>query len=283
MTSYAKLNPKGGEKVARIFLFLLAAFAMATLVVVAKQQQVVAVVVNLRGEWYLNSSRKLGPGSSLTAGGRIEARDPKSGDYIEIADRSGRIIINRSCDSRGCGGPIILPADSPSLASRLYGAAMALLAKAQPRFVVLISRGGELREAVVKIAGEQVDLSSVLANKGKGTYLVRFEPKGEGITNLDPIGPVVVEWDPSKLAVVTVKGLKPGLYQVQPLNNEDREPLEPGTEAWVLFARPDRFDQAFCEFREVSALTKEWGRSIRESSKRQFLRAALGQLDAEGK
>lgn len=270
------------RRAAAIF-FSLSAVALLV-VIIAEAQQQVGFVLNVRGNWILNSTQTLKTGSPLPVSGRIQARDPKSGDYIEIANRIGQVIINRSCNDRGCGQPITLPADSPGLGSRLFGAAMALIANDPVRFAVLISRGGELRESVVKIVGEQVDLSAVFANKSRGSYLVRFEPKSAGTpANAKPIGPISVDWDPNKLALVTVKGLTPGLYVAQPLSNEDREPLEPGTESWVLFARPEKFDEAFCEFHEAVVTTYQWGESAREDSKRQFLRAALSQLETEAR
>lgn len=261
----------------------LAAMALLTALIVEAQQQV-GFVLNLHGDWVVNSSQELGPGSPLPAGGRVRVRAPKSGDYIEIADRSGQVIINRSCDDGGCGPVIVLPAARPGVAHRLFGAAMALVANDPVRFAFLLNRSVELREAVVKIAGGQIDLSAVLANRSRGTYLLRFEPRNPGTSaDAKPTGPISVNWDPTLLAPVTVPGLNPGLYVVQPLSNEDREPLEPGTESWVLFVRPEKFDAAFCEFREAVATTEQWGDKARQVSKRQFLRAALGQLEAESR
>lgn len=284
MSAHNHRTLKGSKRAAWMFFSLIAVALLTALVAAAQQRQQVGFVVNMRGKWILDSSQELKPGSPLPAGGRVQVRDPKGGDYIEIADRSGQIIITRSCDDGGCGQIIRLPASSPGLAARLFGAAMALLNRDPVRFTVLLSRGGELREAVVKLAGEQVDLSAVLANKSRGPYLLRFEPKSAGTpAGAKPIGPVSVDWDPNKLALVTVKGLTPGLYVVQPLNNEDREPLEPGTEAWVLFTTPEKFDTAFCDFREALGVTDQWGDAARQASKRQFLRAALDQLSANAR
>jgi hypothetical protein len=282
MTSHDHRTLKGGGRAAGSF-FSLAAVALLV-VIVADAQQQVGFVLNMRGNWVLNSSQSLSPGSPLPAGGRVQVRNPRSGDYIEIVNRGGQVIVNRSCESGGCGQAITLPTASRGVGSRLLEAAMALVASDPVKFAVLLSRGGELREAVVKIAGEQVDLSAVLANKSRGTYLLRFEPRSTGTpANAKPIGPVSVDWEPNKLAPVTISGLTPGLYVVQPLSNEDREPLEPGTESWVLFARPEKFDKAFCDFREAVITTDQWGDATRQVSKRQFLRAALSQLETEAR
>jgi hypothetical protein len=95
------------------------------------------------------------------------------------------------------------------------------------------------------------------------------------------VGPVKVEWIPNQLCVVSVRGLTPGLYEVQLLSNEDREQLEPGTEAWVLFASPETFEDAFCEFHQAKVLLRSWPNSVGQSTKRQFLRATLNKLESQ--
>lgn len=248
----------------------------------AHAQPQVAFVMSLKGEWILNSSQRLNPGSPLPANGIIRLRNRQGGEFIEIADRGGRPIITRRCDSEDCNQPVRIPASRDNVVVRFFSAAMAILGRDPGRVAVLISRGGELREAVVPFADGQADLSSVFASQSRRTYLIRFVPKGANAPPNAPIvGPVSVEWNPNRLCVVTVQGLKSGLYEVQLLSNEDREPLEPGTEAWVLFVRPEPFGDAFCEFHEAQALTKSWSESVRQSTKRQFLRAMLSKLETQ--
>lgn len=248
----------------------------------AYAQQQVAFVMNLKGEWILNPSQRLNPGSPLPANGTIRLRNRQGGDFIEIADRGGRPIITRRCDSEDCSQPLHIPAVRDNVVVRFFSAAMAILGRDPSRVAVLISRGGELNEAVVPFADGQADLSSVFAGKSRGTYLIRFVPKGANApANAPIVGPVSVEWNPNRLCVVTVQGLKSGLYEVQLLSNEDREPLEPGTEAWVLFVKPETFGDAFCEFHEAQTLTKSWSEPVRQSTKRQFLRAMLSKLETQ--
>jgi hypothetical protein len=265
------------KKAIRIFFFLIAAIFVAALVAYAQQD--VGFVVNLNGNWILNSSRSLNAGSPLQAGDTIRARDPKAGDFIEIADLRGRIIKKLNCAEEDCKLPIVLKVAESSVVTRWFRAVMGILNRSPKEHQVAISRGeGDLREAVVKIAGEQVELSSVMSNLRRDTYLLRFDSKKAGAT---PVGPIRVDWNPATLTSMTVKGLAPGLYVVRLLNNQDREPREPGTEAWVLFTKPEKFDQAFCEFREAVVLTEEWDKSTRENSKRQLLRATLTNLEME--
>lgn len=265
-----------------VFLLSLVLGLSAALPAAARQQ--VAFVLHLRGTWVRNSSQELSPGTPLSAGDIIKAREPRGGDYIVIADRSGNIVINSNCDDGGCDRPIKVAAIRPGVTSRIFQAAMALLANDPRRFVVAISRGGEFREAVVKLDGQRVDLTPVLAGNSGGTYLLRFEPGGaDGRASAKRIRSVAVAWEPDKPAVVTVKGLRPGLYVVQQLSRQDHEPLEPGSEALVLLAKPGRFQEASGEFREALALTDSWGESVRRNAKRQFLRACLGSLDSEAR
>jgi hypothetical protein len=248
-------------------------------------QQTIGYVVNARGQWFLNSSQKINAGSPLPAGGKISAQNPSSGDFIEIADRSGqRIIISRSCRQVNCSQPITLPREESGIVSRVFEAAVTFFSGDPARFIVLISRGaGGLKEAVVKLVGEEVDLSPLMANKGSGKYLLRLVPKSDAAVaaKKPPIDRITVNWDTNKFAIVSIKGITPGLYEAQLLNSEDMEPLEPGTEAWVLITKQENFDQAFCSFKEVTDITNKWGESARDDTKIQLLRSTLGYLDSQ--
>jgi hypothetical protein len=248
-------------------------------------QRTVGFVLNLEGEWVVDNSIPLKSGSSLYVGGRIRARSRSENDFIEIADTRGRVIINRNCREYDCRKPIDLPRDNAGVLSQVLEVGMALIFNNPTKFAVLVSRGGELREAVVKVSGEQADMSSVMTNRSPGKYFLRFVPKSGAAAGDEraQLGPVDIDWDTRKLLLVSVKGLTPGLYEVQLLDGQDKEPEGPGTEAWVLFVRPERFTEAFCSFGEAEALANVWGDSARTSSKRRFLRAFLGHLDSKGR
>jgi hypothetical protein len=248
-------------------------------------QRTVGFVLNLEGAWVVDDSPPLKPGSPLYAGRRVRARSRSENDFIEIADARGQIIINRNCREYDCREPINLPRGRAGVLSRVLEVSMALIYNNPAKFVVLVSRGGELREAVVKVSGEQADMSSVLTNRRSGRYFLRFVPKSGAAAGDESkqLGPVAIDWDAGKLLPVPIKGLTPGLYEVQLLDGQDKEPEGPGTEAWVLFVRPERFGEALRSFREAEALANGWGDSARTSSKRRFLRAFLGHLDSKGK
>lgn len=266
----------GKRKVAGIF-FLLVTFVFVTAPITYGQQAVrreVGFVVNLKGQWF-SLSRPLGPGSLLREDDVIRAHAPEAGDFIEIANLGGRIIKKLNCSEDDCNQPLILKADESGVLSLWFKSLMEMLNRDPKRYEVEGSRGaGDLREAVVKVAGYQTDLSSVLANVSRDTYLLRFEPVRGGRA----IGPIRVAWDPDRLAIVTVKGLATGLYVVKQLDVKGH-PRESGTEALVLFAESESFDNVFCVFRDALVLTGRW--STRETTKRQTLRAALTKLEAE--
>src|SRR5689334_18621237 len=280
MTAQTKAMPWTPRKSCALLSTCVPIILAAALIALAQEH--VARVVDLRGDWFLNSSQKLSAGMPLPASGIVQVRNPKYGDYIAVANRSGKIIESRNCDNR-CDEPINLPTtSSPSVFFRLFEAAMDLLSNGREKWVVLISKGGELREAVVKIEGKQVDLSTVLQDQHRGKYILRFQPHRPGRTVSSKIvGPITVDWNPSNLAPVVVKGLSPGLYMVQPLDNSGRKPLEPGSESLVLFATPETFDKAADAFHEATELTNLWGDQVQHGSKRQFLRAALGVIASE--
>jgi len=241
-------------------------------------------VLGLQGKWIFNSKVQLKCGSPLSAPGTIKLQDRQPGDFIEIADRGGRPQpqYSRRCDTEDCSQPILIRAEQNGVFSRLFSGIMRMLWKNDDgECEVVISRGGELREAVVPITGEQVDLTAIFAGKGRGPYLLRFIPKGSNAKrNASMLDRVRIEWNPGRSCIVTVKGLNTGLYEVQLLGN-DGEPLEPGTEAWALIVKPENFGSKSREFREAQSLTKTWPKSIRHSTKRQFLRAALAKLEIE--
>jgi hypothetical protein len=126
-----------------------------------------------------------------------------------------------------------VPAAQNGVISRVFYALVTILGRDPGKFVTPIVRaGGELCEAVVPIADGQVDLTAIFASQRRGPYLVRFVPRGASAApNAPIIGPVRVDWNPSKFGLVTVNGLNPGLYEVQLLSNEDREALEQGTDS----------------------------------------------------
>jgi hypothetical protein len=269
----------------RVLIFLVG-MLLTPFMTVAQAQQI-GYVINLEGDWVLNSSQQLKSGSPVTAGGLVQLSQPKKNDFIEVVDQSGKPIKSLNCNINDCRNPYRLPrVIHTNIILRIVKVGMEMLFSepSLPLQVPAISRGVELREAVVKIVDQQVDLSSVLANVRPGKYLLRFEPIGASTPpDAKPIGPITVDWNPDKPSIVSVEGLSFGLYIVQPLSTADRELLEPGSESMVLFVRPEIFERNSGEFGEAVKVTDSWGASVRHTSKRKFVRAVLAQLDSEAR
>jgi hypothetical protein len=250
-------------------------------------------VLDVRGDWVLNSSVKLSKGSSVTVGGVVTTPSPTDGGtYIVIADRNGNIFDRRSCANSGeCNRPIKIPAASAgeqSLTSRIIGAAMALVSNQPAKYASLVSRGTDLQEAVVKLEGDQVDLSAVFKNMQGDRYLLRFEQmsKKVNISRGRSPEPLKFTWDPKKPQPLVAKELVPGLYKVSLLEvsllESDAGAHDPtGNEAWVFVARPDQYPKASSTFDAATQVTKQWGTNVRQNTVREFLRASLDFINAQ--
>src|SRR5713226_600236 len=183
------------------------------------QAQRFGYVLDIRGEWILNgnSAARLSKGSALNVGGVITAANPAdSGSYIVVADRSGNIFEKRNCGAAECTKPIRLPnsvGEERSLVSRLIGAAMALVSNEPAKYSSFVSRGADLREAVVKLSNEQLDLREVFKNMPSNRYLVRFEQiSKDRPASSQTLKPFAFGWDPRKPAPLVTHGVGPGLY-----------------------------------------------------------------------
>jgi hypothetical protein len=279
------------KKLLRLKLFFLVLVSLAGAVRVAAQDKF-GYVLDVRGEWVLNSSGKLSKGSSVPVGGVITTPSTTDGGtYIVVADRGGNIFDRRNCGNTGeCSKPINLPAAAggdQSLVTRLIGAAMALVSNEPVKYSSFVSRGADLQEAVVKLEGGQVDLSSVFRNMQGDHYLIRFErvrSRAELAQGRSP-KPLDFNWDPKKPQPLTVKDVAPGLYKVSLLEVsllEDRGEHEPtGSEAWVLVASPDQYPKAAFSFDEAGRVTRQWGTNVKQNAVREFLRAALDFITAQ--
>src|ERR1700730_12221110 len=95
----------------------------------AKGQQI-AYVLDISGDWFLNSKSQLREASTLPSGGTITTRAPtERSNCIVVADRSGKIIGRRDCRNPGkCDNPIQLPREqSPGAFRTLFDQGIAIL------------------------------------------------------------------------------------------------------------------------------------------------------------
>jgi hypothetical protein len=248
-------------------------------------QQKFGYVLDVKGDWIVNGNgaAKLYKGSSLSVGSVITAANPSdSSGYIVLADRSGNVFDKRSCNAGGCGNAIRLPATiggQQSMASRLLGAAMALVYHEPSKYASFVSRGADLQEAVVKLNGRKLDLNQVFKNMPADRYLVRFEKIGKEKKDTGALKPLPFTWGAKKPAMLNAGDLSPGLYRVSILEVSLLEPdggNEPtGNEAWVLVTTPNNFAKAAPSFDAALNVTRQWGASVKQNAVRQFLRASL--------
>jgi hypothetical protein len=268
---------------------LILLLASATIV---NAQEKFGYVLDIRGDWLANGSAKLGKGSALNTNSVITAGNPSdTSSYIVVADRSGNIFQRRTCSAGECASPIKVPANAGNeqgFVSRLIGAAMALVSSEPAKYSSFVSRGigPELQEAVVKMAGDEIDLSEVFKNMQGEKYVLRFEPLVKGKTVRGSARKsTAFAWDPKKPAPLNVNGLTPGLYRV---SISDVSLLEaeggddPGeNEAWILIANPDYYSKAAPSFVAAQNVTKKWGSDVKKTAVREFLRASLDFLTAQ--
>jgi hypothetical protein len=151
--------------------------------------------------------------------------------------------------------------------------ANALVGANPKRYSNHISRGIELHEAVVQIAGGNV----ALANQ---PYALRWQHLGatDRKPDEDPIGPITYQMTSPNEAVIPAVGLKPGLYVVSLLQQQnDQYRLADAKTAWVFIAPANSFKSESDAF---SSLERELGQqaSTDASQKTAVLRAALDAL-----
>ena len=279
---------RGGKSGSGLAPFFKAAGAALLLLCCARgalAQQLFGYVLEIRGGWVLNrdAGAKLSKGSRLNVGSVITPSDPTDGgSYIVIVDRGGNIFERRACSNAGeCARPIRLPASAgtgPSTLSRVVAAAFGLITPDPGKFAVLMSRGADLQEAVLKLDAQKLDLAQVFRNMPGDRYFVRFEKIGKGQKAEAKPLELEFDWDSQKPAPLGAGGLAPGLYKVSVrevslLAPEEDEPS--GNDAWVLVAAPKDYAKAAPSFDAALKVTKQWGDKVRQNSVRQFLRATL--------
>ncbi len=258
-----------------------ALFLLITCAVTLHAQQKFGYVLDVRGDWTANGA-KLSKGSSLNVGSTIQASNPSDGSsYIVVADRNGNVVEKRTCGAGECNKAIQLPnsiGQERSIISRVLSAAMALVSNEPAKYASLVSRGADLREAVVKLNNDQLDLQDVFQNMKRDRYLVHFEPLGKNSGNA-ATKPLPFDWDPQKPSPLSAHGLAPGLYRVSISEVSLLEPEaggEPsGNEAWVLVATPKNYGKAAPMFADAQQMTKRWGSDVKQSVTRSMLRASL--------
>ena len=247
--------------------------------------QEVGFVLKLNGEWLLNG-KAIAAGETLPPGGKIyhsprKAREPRPGEYIAVIFSNGK-IESRSWDKiESWNDPIQLPAgerEAPSHWQRIVSAVMGVFPGHPEKYAQMSVRGSAagLRDAVVDFNNGQLNLSPAFKQMKKGRYLLLFEPIGKTKASVEKAAsePIPFDWDPSAPQILSVDGLRPGLYQLSRRGVQSEDHLPVGTDAWVLVSDHARYEGTATTFQDAVILTEQWKEAPADAA-RSFLRAYL--------
>ena len=247
-------------------------------------QQRIGYVVDVSGDWRVNSSAKsISIGQTVNSGDVIGIHQKsKRGAYVTIVNFQGTIIAARHCNiSSDCDAPIKLPPRPESRQSKLstiLDSVMSLLFGEPDRYSVHRVRGApEMVESVVLLTNRQIDLSSVFQNVDEGHYWVAFQRIQKDGSIEDDATRLSLDWNPATRSLLAKPDLDIGLFQIS-LVNRDGDPVSVGTEAWIFIANPGRYPQALETFDNISAMAKQWGKDVKVETVRSLLRAQLYQI-----
>jgi hypothetical protein len=239
----------------RLWIAALAIFAGA-----ASAGDTTGFVIGKQGQWLASPGAvELDKGRPVTAGSRLESKDPGSSITIAFLDGSAKTF----------NGPFTVePLRGPEKSGlqRMLAAVSKLLGQDNRVAVFGISRGSSgIRSAVLQQTGRRVDLGPAIDQLEPGQYMVEFTPAGEG-------SPVTAKcnFDPPSAASATVP-VAPGAYVLR-VASASGTPLGA---AMVLIASADDFDAKSKAFREGAALTASWPAATDPLAVQQFLTALL--------
>ncbi len=269
-------------------------FGLVIFAIPAQAQENAGYVLSIDGSWYLRGARQqLKQWQKLPGGVRIVAgKTIDKSSHITIALFNGE-TINRTCDDgRKCNAPLVIPGNSPAVASRqrpvattigraqsslrqrIANAFWSIFEHPEIYMVPTFARNESdlsFQEAVVAWNSGRVNLSPVFKNMPAGSYPLATAPT---VTNAQPISPsdsirIVINWEPDNPASAITDKLKPGLYRLVG---------ERSYEAWVLVTPPEQYEAANNSFQQAIETTRRWGKTVDPATVQMFLRAYLETL-----
>ena len=147
-----------------------------------------------------------------------------------------------------------------ALPTRIFQALSTLATHREVMPVSAISRGAEgLRQAVLPLDGNQLDLSPAVKQADPGEYTLSLRPIS-GDRTAKPQARVrgSVHWDPPALTAAAVPGLTPGLYELA-MNSTEGDSIGSVT---VLVASPADYDPAHQTFEEGKQVLATWPQGV---------------------
>lgn len=256
----------GGLFSLKAFIFFLAAFGSIVLFVSDASAQRAAGFVRAQSGTWRAGGRNIIVGSYVNAGESIRNTSGSNSDYIYISDRQGNNLAGQEC-SGGCQGFTV---PTPSASEEGYFArawnTLSNWAFGQRRHMRPVSRG-DMLDTVVKIENGETDLTPFFNTLPAGNYNLIFVPVGrrpdasaqkakanQKQTAQAASKPSVKHresWNPADKKTVVLKGLTPGIYSVESINNR-------ANSAWVLVVPSANYEKASEEFAEARRITAKW-------------------------
>jgi hypothetical protein len=235
-------------------------------------ERVVGFVRDVQGTWQLttsdNATLPVSRGQIVSAKGTLTAIDGER-PRIVIARAYGADLS--SCSKNAAGEECVkelslpdVPAPTPFV-QRLWEAVGRFFSAPEGTFIVGLSRGGSLRDGIVPVNGETLELAHVVRLQA-GTYQAELAPVDRAAANVG-VRPLVVTQTPSTSRAAAPAGVITGLYTLTLVDT--------GESAWVLVGPAKQVARALEAFDELDRATAEW--SIDASERRGIRRALLQQ------
>ena len=238
-------------------------------------ERIVGFVRTIEGTWQLktrDNATSVSRGEIVTAGATL----------VAIGGERPRIVIARaygadlsSCSKRAdaqeeCVKELALP-DVPAptpFVRRLWEAVGRFFSAPEGTFIVGLSRGASLRDGIVPVNGDTLDLAHVVRLPA-GIYKTELAPVDPAAANAS-VRSLLVTQTPSTSRAAAPAGVIAGLYTLTLVDT--------GESAWVLLGPAKQVARALEALDELDRATAEW--SI-DASERRGIRRALLQEYAE--
>lgn len=224
----------------------------------ARAEEHAGFVLDMIGTWYLEGAtpRKIAGGDKLPAGGAVAPKPADPNARLVICLFNGKTKTYATADT--------LPNRSePSFNDKLL---RAISGHYHGGIVHAVSRGENLHDAVLRLDDGQLDVASLLDGLAADTYLLKFTPARDSLSE-DATATLSVDWKPGESLpgdkTPTVASTLPqGLYRVQLLDKRTKRPT--GTDALALVSAAADYEARLKTFDEIKALTQTWDEDVRK-------------------
>ena len=242
----------------------------------------IGYVAAVHGAWTIDDGSSVRPvllSMPVTAQATVTPPErPGPGDHISVLMNDGQ-RLDRRCDlPRDCTRPATLPRPPrDNWAVRIMNAARQTFTRNPNTYVLTISRGSRLSEAVAAAGPGGARLAGVLPAEPERYELTLRPLTGPDAASGEALGPFTVEWDAARTATLPPE-VGPGLYEVTTAET----PKTPPMTAWLLVRAPGRRAVAdSAAFATAVEVTRGWSARQSDAVSRSFLRAYLHHLSLQ--